>query len=174
MRDLPNDELAKKLKKSKNTLFTENNGLIYRKSKIYVLQNSKLDILGPTNSLSTKELTAKPCWLIAVCGLLRAGNIHRVDNEKTEISSNSIKLFICAPKEKRKSSQIKRLVEIKAHSDEIICPVFAYKIYNQRIANIPCPKSHVNDKNLIVNNLFKNNIDFRKPVTVDSISRKIK
>ncbi|PVU89086.1 hypothetical protein BB561_005551 [Smittium simulii] len=162
-------------------------------------------ILGPTNNLNTKKLTAKAYWLIAVCGFLGASNIDRVDNEKTEISSNSIKLIICAPKEnrktsnicrvdnekteissnsikliicapkeKRKSSPIERLIKIKAHSDEILCPDIAYKIYRQRIANIPCPKSHVNDKNLIVNHLFKKNKDFSKPLTVDSISRIIK
>ncbi|OMJ27901.1 hypothetical protein AYI69_g2641 [Smittium culicis] len=77
-------------------------------------------------------------------GFLRASDIHRVDDERTEISKKSIKLIIFAPKEKRKSSPIERLVEIKAHSDEIILPVIAYRIYKQRIANISCPKPHVN------------------------------
>ncbi|PVU94848.1 hypothetical protein BB561_002206 [Smittium simulii] len=99
-------------------------------------------ILGPTNNLNTKELTAKSCWLIAVCGFLRASNIYRVDDERTKILNNSIKLIICAPKEKRKSNPIERLVEIKAHSDEIICPDIVYKIYKQRILKIPCSKSH--------------------------------
>ncbi|PVU86104.1 hypothetical protein BB561_006808 [Smittium simulii] len=74
-------------------------------------------------------------------------DIHRVDDERTDISNNSIKLIICAPKEKRKSSPIKRLVEIKAHSNEILCPVIAYRIYKQIIANIPCPKPHHIQKN---------------------------
>ncbi|PVU86965.1 hypothetical protein BB561_006499 [Smittium simulii] len=56
-------------------------------------------ILGPINILNTKELTAKTCWLIAVCKFLRASDINQVDK-------------------KRKSSSI----EIKAHSDEILCP----------------------------------------------------
>ncbi|PVU87726.1 hypothetical protein BB561_006203, partial [Smittium simulii] len=55
-------------------------------------------ILGPTNNFNTKELTAKTCWLIAVCGFLRASDIHRVDNKRTEISNNSIKSIILAPK----------------------------------------------------------------------------
>ncbi|PVU92980.1 hypothetical protein BB561_003523 [Smittium simulii] len=125
--------------------------------------------LGPTNNLNTKELTAKTCWLIAVCGFLRASDIHRVDDERTEILSNSIKLIICAPKEKRKSSPIERLVEIKAHSDEILCPIIAYKIYKQKIANISCPKPHVNNKNLMVSHLFKNTKDFKNPLTARAI-----
>ncbi|PVU88060.1 hypothetical protein BB561_006052 [Smittium simulii] len=131
-------------------------------------------ILCPTNSLNTKELTAKTCWLIAVCGFLRASDIHQVDNERTEILNNSIKLIICAPKEKRKSSPIERLVEIKAHSDKILCPEIAYKIHKQIIANIPCPRPHVNNRNLIVNHLFRNTKDFNKLLTVDSIPRIIK
>ncbi|PVU95614.1 hypothetical protein BB561_001700 [Smittium simulii] len=122
-------------------------------------------ILGPTNNLNTKELTAKTCWLIAVCGFLRASDIHRVDDERTEISNNSIKLIICAPKEKCKSSLIERLVEIKAHSDEILCPVIAYKIYKQRIAKFSCLRPHVNNKNLIVIHLFRSTKDFNKPLT---------
>ncbi|PVU95737.1 hypothetical protein BB561_001651 [Smittium simulii] len=47
-------------------------------------------------------------------------------------------------------------------------------IYKQRNANIPCPRPHVNNKNLIVNHLFRNTKDFNKPLTVDSISRIIK
>ncbi|PVU92583.1 hypothetical protein BB561_003738 [Smittium simulii] len=112
--------------------------------------------------LTELELTAKTCWLIAVCGFLRASGIHRVDNGRTEISNNSIKLIICAPKEKRKSSPIVRLVEIIAHSNKILCPVIA------------CPKPHVSNKNLIVSHLFRNTKDFSKPLTVDSISKKIK
>ncbi|PVU91197.1 hypothetical protein BB561_004514 [Smittium simulii] len=148
-----------------------------------LVENKQLDALlaakkptarSPTNNLNTKNLTAKSFWLIAVCGFLRASDIHRVDYERTEISNNSIKLIICAPKKKRKSSPIERLVEIKAHSDEILCPVIAYKIYKQRIANISCPKPDVNDKNLKMNHLFRNTKDFSKPLTVDSISRIIK
>ncbi|PVU96747.1 hypothetical protein BB561_000985 [Smittium simulii] len=131
-------------------------------------------ILDPTNNLNTKELTSKTCWLIAVCGFLGASDIHRVDDEKTEISNKSIKLIICAPKEKRNSSPIEILVEIKAHSNEILCPVIAYRIYKQRIPNIPFPRPHANNKNLIMNHLFRNTKDFSKPLTVYSISRIIK
>ncbi|PVU96484.1 hypothetical protein BB561_001158 [Smittium simulii] len=53
-------------------------------------------ILGPTNNLKTKELTTKTCCLIAVCGFLRASTFIDI---------------------------IEKLVEIKAHSDEILCPL---------------------------------------------------
>ncbi|PVU97176.1 hypothetical protein BB561_000709 [Smittium simulii] len=33
-------------------------------------------ILGPKNNLNTKKITTKTCWLIAVCGFLKASNIY--------------------------------------------------------------------------------------------------
>ncbi|OMJ23743.1 hypothetical protein AYI69_g4880 [Smittium culicis] len=130
--------------------------------------------LGQTEKLKTKDLTAKTCWLISICGLMRASDIHRIDDIRTIRKDNSVVFFILAPKEKRQGRPIERPCEIKPHTNLIFCPVHAYDVYKARMAMIPCPRPHINDKNLTVNHLFRYVNNPEKPLTVDSISRNIK
>ncbi|OMJ12173.1 hypothetical protein AYI69_g9523, partial [Smittium culicis] len=130
--------------------------------------------LGQTDQLKTKDLTAKTCWLIAICGLMRASDIHRIDDIRTIRKDNSVVFVILAPKEKRQGRPIERPCEIKSHTNLMFCPVHAYDVYKARMAMIPCPRPHINDKNLTVNHLFRYVNNPEKPLTVDSISRNIK
>ncbi|PVU89610.1 hypothetical protein BB561_005264 [Smittium simulii] len=130
--------------------------------------------LGPTNLLSLKDLTEKTCWLLAVCGFMRASDMHRIDDVRTTLSDTSVCFVIVAPKEKRQGRPIERPCEIKAHNNKLMCPVDAYRIYKQKVANVPCTSPHVNDNDIIINHLFRYIKDNSKPISVDSISRNIK
>ncbi|PVU86525.1 hypothetical protein BB561_006679 [Smittium simulii] len=88
----------------------------------------------------------------------------------TQSIINNLHKLVGLP-EKRKSSSIERLVKIKVHSDEILCPVIAYKIYKQRIANIPCPRPHVKKKKGITPNAraIESTIAARTGISTDAI-----
>ncbi|PVU95719.1 hypothetical protein BB561_001644 [Smittium simulii] len=75
---------------------------------------------------------------------------------------------------KRQGRPIERPCEIKAHNNKLMCPVDAYRIYKQKVANVPCTSPHVNDNDIIINHLFRYIKDNSKPLSVDSISRNIK
>ncbi|OMJ16394.1 hypothetical protein AYI69_g7850, partial [Smittium culicis] len=81
-----------------------------------------------TDQLKTKDLTAKTCWLIAICGLMRASDIHRIDDIRTIRKDNSVVFVILAPKEKRQGRPIERPCEIKSHTNLMFCPVHAYDV----------------------------------------------
>ncbi|PVU84985.1 hypothetical protein BB560_007195 [Smittium megazygosporum] len=97
----------------------------------------KLDILpiiikfkdwGPTSKLSDRDLTAKLCWLLAIAGFLRASDIHITDNARSNIMHVILYLEIVANKEKRGGIPIEKPCQINEHSDQILCPVYTYKI----------------------------------------------
>ncbi|PVU98043.1 hypothetical protein BB561_000168, partial [Smittium simulii] len=130
--------------------------------------------LGPTNLLSLKDLTEKPCWLLAVCGFMRASNMHRIDVVKTTLSDTSVCFVIVAPKEKQQGRPIERPYKIRAHKNKLMCPVDAYRIYKQKVANVPCTGFYVSNNNININHLFEYIIDSSKSLSVDIISRNIK
>ncbi|PVU97302.1 hypothetical protein BB561_000653 [Smittium simulii] len=130
--------------------------------------------LGPTNLLSLKDLTEKTCWLLAVCGFMRASDMHRIDDVRTTLSDTSVCFVIFAPKEKRQGRPIERPCKIKAHNNKLMCPVDAYRIHKQKVANVPCTSPHVSNNNITINHLFRYIKDNSKPLSVDSISINIK
>ncbi|OLY78240.1 hypothetical protein AYI68_g7714 [Smittium mucronatum] len=85
--------------------------------------------LGDNEQLKIKSLNSKTCWLLAVCGFMRASDIHRIDDAHTTKIDGKLKLVIVAPKEKRKGRLIIRPCEISCHSDKLLCPVEAYRAY---------------------------------------------
>ncbi|OMJ24386.1 hypothetical protein AYI70_g1621 [Smittium culicis] len=83
--------------------------------------------IGDNEQLDIKSLTSKTCWLLAVCGFMRASDIHRIDDAQTNTIDGTLKLVIVAPKEKFKGRPITRPCEISCHSDKLLCPVAAYR-----------------------------------------------
>ncbi|OMJ25103.1 hypothetical protein AYI70_g1131 [Smittium culicis] len=128
---------------------------------------------GPSETLTIKDLTSKICWLLAVCGLLRASDIHRIDDIRTIVYDHELRFIIVAPKEKRGGRPIEKQCVVNAHNNKLLCPVYAYKIYKEKVAFLPCPRPHLNDKAIVVNHLFGYSNDNTKPLSVDSISRNI-
>ncbi|OMJ08601.1 hypothetical protein AYI70_g11445, partial [Smittium culicis] len=130
--------------------------------------------LGPTEELEIKTITSKACWIISICGFLRPSDIHRIDDERTIHNDLELRFIIVAPKEKQQGSPIEKLCIIKAHKDRLLCPIIAYKVYKQKVANIPCPRPHQNDNTVTINHLFRFLKDHSKPLSADSISRNVK
>ncbi|OMJ25692.1 hypothetical protein AYI69_g4205 [Smittium culicis] len=79
--------------------------------------------LRPTHLLSLKDLTEKTCWLLAICGFMRASDMDGIDNVNTTLSDTSVCFLIVAPKEKRQGRPIERPCEIKAHQNKLIYPL---------------------------------------------------
>ncbi|PVU95345.1 hypothetical protein BB561_001890 [Smittium simulii] len=134
----------------------------------------KINEWGDTSGLDNQKLTTKCCWLLSLCGFLRASDIHRIDDARTIITENTLKLVIIAPKEKRKGQPIERLCEINRHPNHILCPVLAYTVYKARIATELCPTPNANNDSIIVNRLFRHTKHYNKPLSVDSITRHVK
>ncbi|PVV02953.1 hypothetical protein BB560_002580 [Smittium megazygosporum] len=133
----------------------------------------QLKIWGPSETLSDKDLTSKLCWLLAVTGLLRASDIHRIDDSETKIKNRVLNLVIVAPKEKRNGQPIKRPCQISGHLNPILCPVKTYQVYKTRIATKECLIQHVNDDSLTINSLVRYINNYNKPLSVNSITRYI-
>ncbi|OMJ20059.1 hypothetical protein AYI70_g4345 [Smittium culicis] len=146
----------------------------YYDAAIRIMVSNQRSVKRPTNLLSLKDLTEKTCWLLAVCVFMRASDMHRIDDVRTTLSDTSVCFVIVAPKEKRQGRPIERPCEIKAHNNKLMCPVDAYRIYKQKVANVPCTSPHVNKNDIIINHLFRYIKDNSKPLSVDSISRNIK
>ncbi|OMJ07096.1 hypothetical protein AYI70_g12433 [Smittium culicis] len=90
--------------------------------------------LGPTDQLEVGLLTAKTCWLLAICGFLRANDLHRIYDKQSVIVDGILKIVIMLPKEKRGGRPIIRPCEISSHKDTLLCPVETYKVYKAKVA----------------------------------------
>ncbi|OMJ14050.1 hypothetical protein AYI69_g8754 [Smittium culicis] len=62
----------------------------------------KLHEWGENNKLDIMKLTTKCCWLLALCGFLRASDIHRIDDARSTMCNGTVNIVNIAPKEKRK------------------------------------------------------------------------
>ncbi|OMJ23593.1 hypothetical protein AYI70_g2169 [Smittium culicis] len=129
---------------------------------------------GPTSDLTVKRLTAKLCWLISVTGFLRPSDIHRIDEERSHVTQGVLHLVIVAPKEKRAGRPIEKPCQIAPHTDPILCPVLAYSVYKEKVANTLCPTPHTNNSKWVVNRLLRFVNNKEKPLSVDSVSRYIR
>ncbi|PVU85722.1 hypothetical protein BB561_006908, partial [Smittium simulii] len=134
----------------------------------------KINKWGDTSGLDNQKLTTKCCWLLSLCGFLRASDIHRIDDARTIITEDTLKLVIIAPKEKQKGQSIERPCKINRHPNHILCPVLAYTVYKASIATELCPTPHANNDSIIVNRLFRHTKHYNKPLSVDSITRHVK
>ncbi|OMJ16010.1 hypothetical protein AYI70_g6867 [Smittium culicis] len=83
--------------------------------------------IGDNEKLNIKSLTSKKCWLLAVCGFMRARDVHRIDDAQTTKIDGTLKLVIVALKDKRKARPIIKPCEISCQSDKLLCPVEAYR-----------------------------------------------
>ncbi|OAQ24800.1 hypothetical protein K457DRAFT_81507 [Linnemannia elongata AG-77] len=88
--------------------------------------------LGSNNTISMTDLTAKTCFLLSVCGLLRADDLQCVDVTQSEVKDNTLTLTVLFPKELRGGLNIIKPVVIKSHPKEEYCPVRAYTEYRRR------------------------------------------
>ncbi|KAF9119814.1 hypothetical protein BG015_006225 [Linnemannia schmuckeri] len=88
--------------------------------------------LGSNNTMSITDLTAKTCFLLSVCGLLRADDIECVDVTQSTVKDNTLTLTVLFPKELRGGQNIIKPVVIKSHPKEECCPVRAYMEYRRR------------------------------------------
>ncbi|OMJ30025.1 hypothetical protein AYI69_g445, partial [Smittium culicis] len=134
----------------------------------------KINEWGDTSKLDNNKLTTKCCWLLSLCGFLRASDIHRIDDARTIITNGTLKLVIIAPKEKRNGQPIERPCEINSHPNPRLCPVLAYTIYKAKIATELCPTPRANNDSITVNRLFRHTKHYNKPLSVDIISRHVK
>ncbi|PVU91193.1 hypothetical protein BB561_004518 [Smittium simulii] len=131
-----------------------NNSQSFVKPEINILPVlNTLSNWGLNSELSVKYLTKKLAWLLAVTGMLKASNIYRIDDARSQIINGTLHLVIVAPKEKR--------------------GVKVYTEYKLRVAFTLCPTPHVNNDSLIVNRLLRQLNNYSKPLAVDSITRYI-
>ncbi|OMJ19664.1 hypothetical protein AYI69_g6529 [Smittium culicis] len=55
---------------------------------------------GENRKLEIMKLTTKCCWLLALCGFLRASDINRIDDPRTTIFNETLNIVIIAPKKR--------------------------------------------------------------------------
>ncbi|RKP34202.1 hypothetical protein BJ085DRAFT_21682 [Dimargaris cristalligena] len=87
---------------------------------------------GPLAELPLPRLTAKLCWLLAICGFLRPSDLERTDADTTRWSPDSLELFILAPKDKRNGQRYCRHVTIQPFEQALLCPVLTFSCYMSR------------------------------------------
>ncbi|KAG2225102.1 hypothetical protein INT45_011784 [Circinella minor] len=98
--------------------------------------------LGNNATMRPIDLTRKLCFLLAITGFLRPSDIERIDDNKTSITSRGLRLIIAVPKEKRRRQPIEKVITIKPHSNQLLCPVQAYQDYKVRFCQVPCRRSY--------------------------------
>jgi hypothetical protein len=100
--------------------------------------------LGSNDTIALMDLTTKLCWHLGVCGFLRLSDIERIDLREYDWTSQtgSLSLLIIGPKEKRLGQRIRKSVHIRGHPDPLLCPVAAFRAYNQRHAFRPGLQPH--------------------------------
>ncbi|KAG2193370.1 hypothetical protein INT47_001027 [Mucor saturninus] len=78
--------------------------------------------LGENQSMNLLQLTQKLCFLLGITGFLRHSDIERIDDSKTMLTAESLRLVILAPKEKRAGRPIEKVVVISNYSSPLLCP----------------------------------------------------
>ncbi|KAI9466494.1 hypothetical protein BDB00DRAFT_751203, partial [Zychaea mexicana] len=100
--------------------------------------------LGPNVHLSPAQLTAKNCWLLAICGFMHPSDIERTDLDRCLIdeASGKLTLTIVCPKERRQGQRITKTISIDSHEEPLFCPVTAFAVYKTRFASQSCHAPH--------------------------------
>ncbi|OAQ22671.1 hypothetical protein K457DRAFT_25820 [Linnemannia elongata AG-77] len=96
---------------------------------------SCLQALGNNHSMDIKNLTAKTCFLLATCGLLRPDDLACTDVAQCKLKDDELELIVVFPKEKRDGALIIKPVVIKSHPVEFFCPVKSYVEYRRRTSD---------------------------------------
>lgn len=94
-----------------------------------------LQALGDNHSMDIKDLTAKTCFLLATCGLLRSDDLACTDASQCRINGGKLELIVVFPKEHRGGQRIIKTVVVKPHPVEYFCPVKAYVEYRRRTSD---------------------------------------
>ncbi|PVU93100.1 hypothetical protein BB561_003468 [Smittium simulii] len=123
------------------------------------------------SEISIKNLTSKLRWLLAVTGISRFSNVHRIDDARKYITDDTFHLVIITLKEKRRGQPVERPCQIAEHSKPIMCPVMAYREYKYRVATTPCINPHINNSSWMVNRLLHQVNRHKKPLSMISITR---
>ncbi|KAF9113867.1 hypothetical protein BGX30_006798, partial [Mortierella sp. GBA39] len=90
-----------------------------------------LQALGDSHNMEIMDLTAKICFLLATCGLLRPDDLARTDASQCKINEDKLELTV----EHRGGQMIIKPVIIKSHPVEFFCPVKAHVEYRRRTSN---------------------------------------
>ncbi|KAG0326078.1 hypothetical protein BG004_003040 [Podila humilis] len=98
-----------------------------------ILKN--LQELGDNHNMDIKNLTAKTCFLLATCGLLRPDDLACTDTSQSKIVGDKLELIVMFPKERRGRQMIIKTIVIKSHPVEFFCPVKAYVEYRRRTSD---------------------------------------
>jgi hypothetical protein len=131
--------------------------------------------LGPNNSLSPSDATAKTAWLLAMTGFLRPSDLHRIDLDQCYYTSTGLlKLIIVAPKERRGGSPYTKSITISPHNNPLLCPIAAFSSYCQRFTSTPCIRPHTRRSRITLNYIFRNQHDTSLPLSVERIGKYIK
>ncbi|KAF9114270.1 hypothetical protein BGX30_006652 [Mortierella sp. GBA39] len=94
-----------------------------------------LQALGDNHNMDIKDLTAKTCFFLATCGLLRSDDLACTDASQCRVIGDKLELTVIFPKEHRGGQKIIKTVVIKSHPVEFYCPVKAYVEYRRRISD---------------------------------------
>jgi hypothetical protein len=135
-----------------------------------------LHSLGTNSDLTTLQLTQKLCWLLGTCGLLRANDIMciNINDEKFQLSDNSVTLPILLPKETRGGKRICKYIPIKSHNDPLLCPINALREYMNRIKDHPLVLPHPKDESVTYGPLLRDVRNLTKPIGSERISKHMK
>jgi len=94
-----------------------------------------LQAMGDNHCMDIKDLTAKTCFLLATCGLLRPDDLACADASQSKVVGDKLELTVVFPKEHRGGQRIIKTIVIKGHLVEAFCPVKAYVEYRRRTSD---------------------------------------
>ena len=121
--------------------------------------------LPPNEDLSAQQINMKLCWLIGICGFMRADDVQCIDIAQSDLNPLLVRLAVVFPKELRGSQRIIKHITIKPHPDPALCPVQVLLAYVQRIVRPWATHSHPKDKTYKIVPLVRQAEDYHVPVS---------
>ncbi|OMJ08239.1 hypothetical protein AYI70_g11672 [Smittium culicis] len=91
-------------------------------------------------------------------------DIHKINDEHSQLSLGVLNLVIIVPKEKRSGRPIEKQFQISPHTDPILCPIVAYSLNKEIVATSVFPTPHANNSKWTVNRLLRFINDSSKPL----------
>ena len=90
--------------------------------------------MGPNQQLNPVSLRNKVTFLLGLVGYMRPDDQFCTDVALCKIYDDRLHLTVVNPKERRGGMRITKRIIIKAHEDDLLCPVSAFKEYRARTA----------------------------------------